>query len=252
MADKFIKFDVQSIFTPLAIIIAGGIIAGGVYFGLKSGDIKIGNNNNAQVAGTQNTNTNTNTGTTATEVTTSIDNDPILGDRSKAKVAIVEFADYDCPFCKKFYTDTFEQIKKNFVDTGKAIFVFRDLPLVQLHPHAEKKAEAGACIYDIAGSEAFYKYFKSVEEGSITDDAGLTSLASTLGVDSAKFADCFTNSKMAGEIQTDAADAKKIGITGTPGFVVGKLDDKGNVTGTKISGAYPYTTFETTINNYLK
>ena len=250
MSDKFVKFEIQSIFTPLAIIIAGAIIAGGVYFGLKSGDLKVGNNDNSEVAGTQNANTNTNTNTTT--VTTTIGDDPLIGDKSKAKVAIVEFSDFDCPYCKKFYTDTFEQIKTNFIDTGKAVFVYRDLPLPSLHPHAEKKAEAGSCIYSISGTEAFYKYFKAVEEGSITDDAGLTSLASTLGVDSDKFADCFTNSKMSSEVQTDAADAKKAGITGTPGFVIGTLDSNGNVTGTKISGAYPYTTFETTINSYLK
>ena len=255
---SYLKLDTNSL-TPIAIIIAGGLIALAVYFGTV-------NNNQPQVQGEKttttntvqnssptanNTNTNTNTGSnTNSEVSTSIDDDAVLGNKDTAQVAIVEFSDFDCPYCKRHYTDTYGQLKKNFVDTGKVIYVFRDLPLPS-HSHAQKKAEAAECAGEQGGSGKYFEFHDGIFEGSISNDTGLIVLAEKLNLNKSEFESCLQNGDMTNEVKSDTNSASQAGVRGTPGFVVGKLDSSGNVTGTVISGAQSYTTFQTTINKYL-
>jgi thiol-disulfide isomerase/thioredoxin len=91
-----------------------------------------------------------------TNVTVSIDDDAILGDKTKAKVAIVEFTDYECPFCKRFHTDTFDTLVKDYVDTGKAIIVTRDYPLSFHDPKATEAASYAECVRKEKGDLAKY------------------------------------------------------------------------------------------------
>ncbi len=85
--------------------------------------------------------------TTDTRKTVATGDLPVQGDPN-AKVTIVEFSDYQCPFCGAFYTQTEGQIKKDYIDTGKVKFYYRDFPLTQIHPGAEKGAEAARCAGD--------------------------------------------------------------------------------------------------------
>src|SRR3989344_9399332 len=77
-------------------------------------------------------------------VDVSADDDPVLGEKN-AKVTIIEFSDFQCPFCSRFRDQTFDQIKSKYIDTGKVKFVYRDFPLTQIHPMAQKGAEASEC-----------------------------------------------------------------------------------------------------------
>ncbi len=252
------KLDINSMFVPLSIVIAGAVISGGLYFGLK--EVNVGStstNSGAKVAGATDTvPTNdaapTPTAGTPTTATVSMDDDPVWGDKSKAKVAVVEFSDIDCPYCKKFYSETAGQIKSNYIDKGGVILVHRDLPLVQLHPHAAQKAEAAECVAELKGDAAYYNYLDALYTGSIKDDEGLISLAEGQGVDKSKFEECLNSDRMASENDKDAQDANAIGIGGTPGFIVGKINADGTVTGDIIAGAYPYATFEAAINKYME
>src|SRR3989344_9492200 len=99
----------------------------------------------------------------------SIDDDPILGNKN-APVTIIEFSDYQCPFCRKFWTETFNQLKAEYIDTGKVKFVYRDFPLTSIHPAAEPAAEAANCVRELGGDEAYYKmHDKIFQEGNILD-----------------------------------------------------------------------------------
>ncbi len=182
-----------------------------------------------------------------TTAVTSLDDDSVKGEKN-AKVAIVEFSDYQCPYCKKFYDETLNQIQKEFIDSGKVAFVFRDLPL-SFHPFAQVQAEAAEC----AGEQG--KYFEMhnyiFDKGGELDASQLKTAAQAIGLDTNKFNSCLDEGKMKAETEKDAQDAADIGIGGTPGFVVGTLSDDGTVDGTIISGAYPYETFKETIEQYL-
>ncbi|MEK6885163.1 MAG: DsbA family protein, partial [Nanoarchaeota archaeon] len=86
-----------------------------------------------------------------------VDDDAVLGDKD-AKVTIIEFSDYQCPFCRKFWTETYSQIKSEYIDTGKVKIVFRDFPLTGIHPAAQKSAEAAECVREKGGDSAYWKY----------------------------------------------------------------------------------------------
>ena len=103
----------------------------------------------------------------------SIDDDPILGDKNKAKVAIVEFSDYECPFCQKFHNDTFDQLVENYIDNGKVIYVYRDFPLSFHEPKASEAAAAANCVKEVAGDEKYFEFSKLYYERTKSNGEGL-------------------------------------------------------------------------------
>src|SRR3989344_6683922 len=103
-----------------------------------------------------NSNSNANSGTSSGFVSASEDDDAVLGNED-APVTIIEFSDYQCPFCRKFWTETLGQIKSEYIDTGKVKLVFRDFPLSSLHPQAQASAEAAECVKEKGGDEAYFK-----------------------------------------------------------------------------------------------
>src|SRR3989304_1908007 len=90
-------------------------------------------------------------------VKASLDDDAVLGDKN-APVTIIEFSDYQCPFCRKFWTETLPSIKSQYVDTGKVKIVFRDFPLTSIHPSAQPAAEAAECVREQGGDKAYFEY----------------------------------------------------------------------------------------------
>jgi protein-disulfide isomerase len=164
-----------------------------------------------------------------------------------AKVTLVEFTDYQCPFCNKFHLNTFPELKKQFVDTGLVRFVSRDLPL-KFHTHAFEAARAARC----AGEQARYwevRDWLSSHPDNLTNDA-ILSAATQTGVDGPSFQACLESDRHRADVQQDIADAKAIGITGTPGFVIGRSSN-GILEGIKIVGAQSYEAFEAKINQQL-
>jgi protein-disulfide isomerase len=167
--------------------------------------------------------------------------------RDDAPVTMVEFADYQCPFCRKYHSETFAELKKNYIDTGKVRYVSRDLPL-EFHPNAPSAAVAARC----AGEQ---KKFWEMRELMVANSADLTNdsllkYGETINLNMAEFRGCLNDKKYAEAVKKDMADAGTLGISGTPSFVIGKTD-KSQISGVRIVGALPYSVFETAIKNQL-
>ena len=199
-------------------------------------------------------------------VSASEDDDAVLGD-SNAEVTIIEFSDYQCPFCRKFWTETYPELKSQYVDTGKAKIIFRDLPLDtncnrnlgnQLHPMACKSAEAAECVREKAGDLGYWKFHDKMfseqnildsgsASGSVTKtvtytDDDLKKWAKDLGYE---ISSCLDSGKYKSEIMKDISDAGLAGGSGTPYFVIKK---SGEEKGTALSGAQPLSAFKAVID----
>ncbi|MDP4038957.1 MAG: DsbA family protein [Candidatus Pacearchaeota archaeon] len=186
--------------------------------------------------------------------TLDLGDDPMLGDKN-AKVTIVEFSDYQCPFCRKFWQDSYPAIKENYIDTGKANLVYKDFPL-SFHPMAVPSANAANCVQEIGGDEAYFKmHDKLFEEQNILDGGTVSSTvqfteqdiknwAKEIGYD---IASCVASNKFDSEITEDFSYGASVGVEGTPGFLIGN-DKNGYV---PISGAQPYSVFKQVLDAEL-
>jgi protein-disulfide isomerase/plastocyanin len=174
----------------------------------------------------------------AEAVEVSMDDDAVKGDVN-APVTIIEFSDFECPFCGKYVAETYPQIVKDYIETGKVKYVFRDFPL-DFHPSAQKAAEAAEC----AGEQG--KYWEMHDVLFENQDAlGVDTLkmyAVSLGLDTVEFDNCLDSGAMAEEVLADLADGQAYGVSGTPGFFInGKL----------LSGAQPFEAFKQEIEAAL-
>lgn len=179
-----------------------------------------------------------------------LDDDAVFGDPN-APVTIIEFSDYQCPYCRSFYNETLPQIVTNYVDTGKVKIVYRDLPLLDKHPGAMPSAIAANCARAQGGDEMYYKMHDAIFDGQnavslkktveITDES-LKQYAIDLGLDTATFNTCFEEGNEAEEVQKDMADADAIGISATPSFLVNNYF---------IEGAEEFATFQEIIEKEL-
>jgi protein-disulfide isomerase len=175
-----------------------------------------------------------------------VDDDPMLG-RPDAKVLIIEFGDYQCPSCRMFWQDVEPRLKKEYIDTGKAKLVFRDFPIVQIHPEALMAAEAVDC----AGEQNKYWEFHDKvfrEQYNKGDDlirfkaADLKKWAKDIKLDPAKFDQCLDTEKFKEEVLKDKADGDAVSVQGTPTFFIN---------GRVIGGAQPYPAFKNLIDELL-
>jgi protein-disulfide isomerase len=170
----------------------------------------------------------------------------VLG-KSDAPLTLVAFTDYQCPFCGRFETTTFPEIKKNFIDTGKVRFILRDLPL-DFHPFALKAAQSVHC----AGDQGRYWEMKELvfKNQSKIDVDSLAGYAKDISLNDDTFKSCMDEGKHLQEIRDEAQYAQSLGITGTPTFVLGKVVGD-SVEGRVIVGAQPLASFEAAINEML-
>lgn len=191
-----------------------------------------------------------------TQGSTTIDDDPYLGDKSKAKVAIVEFTDFECPFCQRHHLQTYPSLISKYVDSGDVIYVQRDLPLSFHDPVATEEAIAAECVDEQLGREKYFEYGDLIFTNTATNGAGvggrdvLADYASEVGANVTEFLSCFDERKTESEVKGDVDDATAAGINGTPGFIIGVLDGD-NVDGVIVSGAQPLATFEQVIDEQL-
>ena len=167
------------------------------------------------------------------------DDDPVDGS-SDAPVTIVEFSDYECPFCGRFYNDALKQIRSEYIDTGKVRVVYRDFPL-SFHPDAQKAAEAAEC----AGKQNKYweMHDKLFENNTALGVANLKQYAVDIGLNAEQFNSCLDNGETASEIRADFSDGSAAGVSGTPTFFIN---------GQKIVGAQPYAAFKAAIDAALE
>lgn len=188
-------------------------------------------------------------------VKVSIDNDPVMGDKN-AKVTLIEFADFECPFCKRSFEDVIPQLKKEYIDKGKVKFVYRDLPL-DFHQNAHKEAQAAECAREQGGDATYFKYHDEIYKRTTSNGTGLALdklpvIAKELGLNVGDFQQCLDTGKYKTEVDKDIADAQKAGASGTPTWFIGKTTTDGIIEGTKIVGAQPYNVFKTIIDQQLK
>ncbi len=174
-----------------------------------------------------------------------LDDDAAFGDED-APVTIVEFSDYQCPFCSRFYQQTLPQLKKDYIDTGKVRIVYRDFPL-SFHSNAHISAEAAECARDQGDDETYFKYhdklFGSQDEwSSATNNDILVRYAKDFGLNEDKFKDCLTSGKFKKEVDDDFTYGSQVGVSGTPTFFVN---------GVRLVGAQPYEAFKVVIDGQL-
>ncbi|MBD3318893.1 thioredoxin domain-containing protein [Candidatus Woesearchaeota archaeon] len=174
----------------------------------------------------------------AAPIAVDADDDAVKGDEN-APVEIIEFSDYECPFCARWYTQTYIQLKENYIDTGKVKLVFRDFPL-GFHANAQKAAEAAEC----AGEQGkYYEMHDLLFENGVS--GGVTAFkqyAATLGLDTEAFNSCLDSGQMAAEVAADMAAGQAAGVSGTPSFFIN---------GVKLVGAQPYEAFQQIIDQQL-
>jgi len=166
-----------------------------------------------------------------------------------AKLTLVEFSDYQCPFCGRHVRDTATQIDKDYVATGKLRHVFLDLPLESIHKVAFKAAEAASC----AGEQG--KYWE-MHQRLFENQSKLqpwTPHAEAIGLDIPKFEECLSSGRQAAAIRQDMAEAQKAGVTSTPTFFLAYTDPKSSKIKTvrRLTGAQPYSAFKTEIDKLL-
>jgi protein-disulfide isomerase len=169
--------------------------------------------------------------------------------RTDAPVTLIEFADYQCPFCRKFHSTTFPELKRDYIDTGKVRFISRDLPL-QFHPNAAPAALAVRC----AGAQGKYWEMREALIGGEArlEQAALESDAENLHLQMDAYRVCMKNDEYSAAIQQDAADARSLGISGTPSFIIGTTTTDGkSINGVRLEGAMPYSNFATEIDAAL-
>jgi protein-disulfide isomerase len=174
-------------------------------------------------------------------VDVSIDDDAMKGDKN-AKVTIVEFSDFQCPYCGRFVQQTMPKIQSEYIDKGKVRLVFRDYPL-DFHPNAKPAAMATECARAQGGDEMYYKFHDKVfgNQDSLSVES-LKKWAGDLGLNTAKFNDCLDSKKFEAEVAKDFADGQSYGVSGTPAFFIN---------GRMISGAQPFENFKTIIDEEL-
>ena len=171
---------------------------------------------------------------------------PALGDKN-APVTLVEFTDYQCPFCARFMRDTYPQLKEDYIDTGKVRLVVKDLPLA-MHANARKAAQAAHCAGE---QDAFWPMHEKLFEHSQQLEAGrLPGYAAEIGLDAGDFAACLASDRHLADIDGDSSEAARNGITGTPTFVLA-AGTGDRVRGEKIRGAQPFASFKTQIDALL-
>jgi protein-disulfide isomerase len=176
-------------------------------------------------------------------------NRQVLG-ASEARVTLVEFTDYQCPFCKRFHDRSWPEIKAKYIDTGKVRYIVRDLPL-DIHSEAMPAAIAARC----AGEQGKFwpvheALFNATPANPLSPNMIKLTVA-TLGVMRADFERCSADPATKAAISADIAEAERIGVTGTPGFVLGKRNGT-KIEGTLILGSQPTEVFTSRFDTLLK
>jgi protein-disulfide isomerase len=167
--------------------------------------------------------------------------------KADAPLVLVEYTDYQCPFCQQFHNSAYPQIKTNYIDSGKVRFVSRDFPL-DFHENARRGAYAARCAAE-QGKYWELRHAMIVNASQLQQDK-IASYAANVKMDVAKFQACVAADKYKAAIDKDIAEGMAAGVNGTPSFVLGRVVD-GKLTGVRMVGAMPYEQFDTKIQEML-
>lgn len=221
----------NNISVPLAIVLAGAMIAGAVYLGGRT-PLPEGRNPAK---------------TELPDIESVGSADKIFGNK-EAQVIVVEYSDLECPFCKVFH-NTMHQIVDEY--KGKIAWVYRHYPIKELHTRATREAEASECAYEQGGSVIFWKYIDQVFATTGTNDTldplELPKIAGSLGLNTEVFNTCLNTGKYAAKVQEDVKKAVEAGARGTPYSVI----LKNGVEVDTINGAEPLTSIKIKLDKAL-
>jgi len=167
--------------------------------------------------------------------------------KDDAPLVLVEYTDYQCPFCQQFHNTSYAQIKTNYIDTGKVKFVSRDFPL-GFHENAMRGAIAARCAAE-QGKYWELRHTMIVNASQLQPDK-IEGYAANVSMDVNKFKTCVAADKFKASIDKDIAEGTAAGINGTPSFVLGRVKD-GKLQGVRMVGAMPYAQFDAKIKEML-
>ena len=169
--------------------------------------------------------------------------------RADAPLVILEFSDFECPFCGRFSRGIYHQIQREYVDTGKVRYVFRHLPIERIHPNAMKAAEAAQCA--LPQGKFWEMHDRLFTNQKALAPPHLIAYAQVLGLNMTAFQQCLGGQATV-RVRQDLAEGLKAGITGTPAFFIGTVTKQGKLKVLqKLIGAKPYATFKATLDGLL-
>ena len=174
----------------------------------------------------------------------------VMGD-AKARIAIIEFSDYQCPFCRRHFFNTMPKLLKDYIDTGKVKYVLRDFPLSSIHPEAFAAAVAARCAGDQGKYMEMHDQFFA-KQASLRQ-ADWNAHAKAVGIDLGDFEACMESKKYEAVVGEDMKAGIAAGVTGTPTFFIGPLDADGTTmrAGNVVTGAQPYRVFKRALDSLL-
>lgn len=225
---------------PIAIIVGFGMIALAIFFtGNSSQDSTqiIPNTENAQQA------------EQILSGPRPVDASDYIRGNPNAPILLVEYSDYDCPFCKQFH-ETMSQILDEYGVSGRLAWVYRQFPIAELHPNSPKISEAALCVGDIGGNDAFWTFtdliFEKRDYDEPTNVTRLAQYAETAGIERADYIACMDSGRMEQAVRDSLRDALNAGAQGTPYTLV----IAGNQQAV-IDGAQSYNTVDSIVGGLL-
>ena len=169
--------------------------------------------------------------------------DPVLGDKD-APITLVEFSDFQCPFCARVFDDAIAQLKQNEIKNGEIKLAYKDFPLRSIHPFAQKAAEGAQCAHNQGKFWEYHDALFANQNALSVDD--LKKYASDLGLNTGDFNDCLDSGKAKSEVDSDYNQATAAGGRGTPYFIF--ISPDGEML--PLSGAQPYEAFQSAIASF--
>jgi protein-disulfide isomerase len=167
---------------------------------------------------------------------------------SSASVALIEYSDFECPYCGMYEREISPRVLENYIKTGRVKLFYRELPL---YPHALSAARAARC----AGEQGNYweMHERLYAKQTAFSDPSFLDRAKTLGLDAKKFSECFSSDKYSNDIRKSMTEAQWMGVEGTPTFFVGTIGPDGDVVKItkKIVGTHPYMVFQSALDEAL-
>jgi protein-disulfide isomerase len=240
----------RDLFLPISILVAAVMVGGAIVFatlykgGTPAAPVGANNGTGGTAAAA------TSTTETAAQAMTLGPRDAILGN-ANAPVTLIEYGDYQCPFCGEFFSQTEPEIVQNYINTGKVRMVFRDFAF--LGAESTVAANAAQCAED---QNKLWAYHDALYSGKVADDAAggseddgffstaeLLKLGQQVGLNMTTFTSCVENNTDANIVAQEKGDAANVGINSTPSFLIN---------GQQITGAQPYSDFQTAIESALQ
>lgn len=227
----------SSIAIPLAIMFGFAMIAIAIFFTADKATAPTSD----EVAG-QNTDTLSSTPKPVTA------EDYIRGNPN-APILIIEYSDYDCPFCKQYHV-TLNRIIDEYGLTGKVAWVYRQFPIAQLHPNSPKVSQAALCVGQLGGNDAFWTFtdmiFEEREIDEATNVVRIPDYVEAAGVEQEAYISCMDSGQTVAKVESSVEDAFNIGARGTP-YTVLVVGNQQAV----INGAQPYETVRDIVENLI-